>query len=103
MPILEISVVPIGTPTPSLSTHLAHLPGVLETSGLAYRVHPMGTTVEGGLEELLALVRRLHEAGFAGGCSRVLTHVILDDRRDRSRPMEEKVTRLFEAAGKAPA
>lgn len=100
MAILEISVVPIGTATPSLSAHLAAIPGLLESSGLSYRLHPMGTTVEGELDELLALASRLHEAGFAGGCRRVLTHLVLDDRRDLSRPMEEKVKRLLEASRK---
>ena len=98
MAILEISVVPIGTGTASLSDQLAALPALLEASGLTYRIHPMGTTIEGGLEELFALARRLHEAGFEGGCRRVLTHVILDDRRDLDRPMEEKVSRLLAAA-----
>ncbi|GAB4270356.1 MAG: hypothetical protein Kow0092_24690 [Deferrisomatales bacterium] len=99
MAVLQIAVVPLGTGDTSLSTHLAEIPRVLEASGLRYQIHPMGTVVEGAAEELFALAARLHEAGFAGGCRRVATHLSLDDRRDRDRPMEEKVRRLLEAAG----
>jgi uncharacterized protein (TIGR00106 family) len=101
--ILEISVVPLGTATPSLSRHLAPLPGILEASGLRFEIHPMGTAVEGSVPELLALAVELHEAGFAQGAQRVSTHMILDDRRDQTRPMEEKVRSLARAArGEAP-
>jgi len=96
--ILEISVVPLGTETPSLSRHLATLPGILAASGLRYEIHPMGTVVEGSVPQLLALAAKLHEAGFSAGAQRVSTHMILDDRRDRSRPMEEKVRSLERAA-----
>lgn len=98
MAILEISVVPLGTETPSLSRHLAALPGILEASGLRYEIHPMGTVVEGPVSGLFALAAQLHEAGFTGGAQRVSTHMVLDDRRDRSRPMEEKVRSLERAA-----
>jgi len=96
--ILEISVVPLGTESTSLSRHLAELPRVLAGSGLRYQTHPMGTVVEGAVPELLVLVAKLHEAGFVGGAKRVSTHLVLDDRRDVSRPMEEKVRSLERAA-----
>jgi len=98
MAILEISVVPLGTGTTSLSRHLASLPSILEASGLRYAIHPMGTTVQGSISDLFALATKLHEAGFAQGVRRVSTHIILDDRRDRDRPMEEKVRSLERAA-----
>ncbi len=98
MAILQISVVPIGTRTPGLSRHLAPIPALLARSGLRYQIHPMGTVVEGEPGELLRLAARLHEAAFGGDCRRVLTHMALDDRRDITRPMEEKVERLIHAA-----
>ena len=98
MAILEISVVPLGTGSPGVSQQLAALPGVLEESKLRHETHPMGTVVEGSVPELLALATRLHEAGFAQGVKRVLTHMVLDDRRDLARPMEEKVRSLERAA-----
>lgn len=101
MAILEISVVPIGTVGPSLSRHLAAVAKELERSGLRYEIHPMGTVVEGPLDELLALARRMHEAGFSSGVSRVLTRIAIDDRRDRERPMEAKVESFKRAAREA--
>ncbi len=98
MAILELSVVPLGTGSPGLSTHLAPIPGLLAASGLRYEIHPMGTVIEGPLPELLALAARLHESAFAYGCQRVLTRIAIDDRRDVDRPMEDKVRRLVAAA-----
>ncbi len=98
MAILEISVVPLGTDGPSLSRHLGEIPRILAESGLRHQTHPMGTVVEGPVADLLALAEKLHEAGFAGGARRVSTHMVLDDRRDVSRPMEAKVRSLERTA-----
>lgn len=94
MAILEVSVVPLGTGSPGLSTHLARLPGLLAASGLRYAIHPMGTVIEGPLPALLALAAKLHESAFEGGCQRVLSRLAIDDRRDVDHPMEDKVRRL---------
>ncbi|RMG93085.1 MAG: thiamine-binding protein [Candidatus Dadabacteria bacterium] len=101
MAILEISVVPVGTGGTSLSRYLGGVGRELERSGLRYEVHPMGTVVEGPLDELLALARRMHEAGFSRGVSRVLTRIAIDDRRDTERPMEAKVESFQRAAREA--
>ncbi|MBI5018244.1 MAG: MTH1187 family thiamine-binding protein [Deltaproteobacteria bacterium] len=98
MAILDISIVPLGTEGPSLSSYLRDLPAILEDSGLRYQIHPMGSVVEGGLEELFALTLRLHEAPFSRGCRRVATHLLIDDRRDLSRSMEDKAASLIQAA-----
>jgi len=49
-------------------------------SGLNYEVEPMGTTVEGELDQVLDVVKKAHEAVRRKGASRVLTEVRIDDR-----------------------
>jgi uncharacterized protein (TIGR00106 family) len=51
----------------------------------------MFTTLEGDLRDIFALVLEMEEAVFAAGAERVGTVLKIDDRRDRSVAMEDKV------------
>ncbi len=64
---------------------------IIRASGLRYRLNPMGTTVEGELGDLLALVSKVHDALFAMGIRRVSTLLKIDDRRDRPSSIESKI------------
>jgi uncharacterized protein (TIGR00106 family) len=93
---MEISVTPLGTPTPSVGQYVGAAVEVIRRSGLPYRLNPMGTTVEGELEALLALVPRVHDAVFALGVVRVSTLLKIDDRRDKPSRIEAKVASVEE-------
>lgn len=99
MPIAEISVIPVGTPTISISNYVAEAVKVADRSGLKYRVSPMGTSVEGEVAAIFEVVRQMHETCFAKGAQRVVTTVILDDRRDKAATMESKIKSVSEKAG----
>ena len=45
----------------------------------------MGTIIYGDLEEILQVLRKMHESCFEGEVNRVLTQVKIDDRRDKPR------------------
>jgi uncharacterized protein (TIGR00106 family) len=95
MAIAEISVVPLGTETPSVSKYVARAVKVLQQEkDVKYEISPMGTIIEGDLDKILAVVRKMHEGTFGEGVARVLTTVKIDDRRDRSQGMKEKVNSL---------
>jgi uncharacterized protein (TIGR00106 family) len=95
MAIAEISVVPLGTKTPSVSQYVARAIKVLEKEkDIKYELTAMGTTVEGDLDRILAVVRKMHEGTFGEGVARVLTTVKIDDRRDKAQSMKEKVDSL---------
>ena len=91
MALMDISVVPVGTGSTSVSSYVAQAQRVLADSGLEYQLTPMATVVEGPLPELLALVERLHETMAAAGARRLVTTIRLDDRRDRQGTMEGKL------------
>jgi uncharacterized protein (TIGR00106 family) len=91
MAIAEISVVPIGTKSTSLSTYVAGCLQVLEDSGMVYELHGMGTIIEGDLKALLEVVRKMHEIPFGQGVLRVVTHIKIDDRRDKEGSAQGKV------------
>jgi len=90
--IVEISVVPIGTGTTSLSRYIADCVGVLENEkGLNYQLTPMGTIVEGPLEIIFKVVKLMHEIPFKKGALRVVTTIKIDDRRDKKATMQKKI------------
>ncbi len=95
MAIAEVSVVPLGTKTPSVSQYVARAVKVLEQEkDIMYEVTAMGTIIEGDLDKILAVVKKMHERTFGEGVVRVLTTIKIDDRQDKAQGMKEKVDSL---------
>ena len=95
MAIAEVSVVPLGTKTSSLSQYVARAVKVLEQEkDLRYETTAMGTIIEGDLGRILATIKKMHEGAFGEGVARVLTTVKIDDRRDKTQSMKAKVDSL---------
>ena len=66
------------------------------------QVNPMGTVMEAErLSDILAAVETAHESLFRHGARRVDFTLRVDDRRDKSRRMEDKV-RAVEPRWKTP-
>lgn len=92
MAIVEVSVVPVGTKTPSVSKYVAKAVKILrEEKDIKYELTAMGTIIEGDLERLLSLVSRMHQSAFDAGAMRVVTAVKIDERRDKPSSMTSKV------------
>ena len=95
MALLEVSIIPLGTETPSVSQYVAQAVRVLEEEeGIKYEVTAAGTIVEGDLEQLLALIKKMHQAVFNAGVMRVVTVIKIDDRRDKIASMSGKIESL---------
>lgn len=90
--IAMIKVVPLGTATPSLSRYVAACLDAVKGAGdISYQITAMGTIIQGPLERILELVRKMHEVPFTMGAQRVSTTINIDDRRDKPTSMEHKV------------
>jgi uncharacterized protein (TIGR00106 family) len=95
MALVEVAIIPLGTGTPSVSKYVAQAVQVLQgEEDIKYELTAMGTIIEGDLERLLALVRRMHEAVFEVGAMRVVTTIKIDDRRDKPLSASSKVGSL---------
>jgi len=96
MAIVAVSISPIGA-GPSVSAHVAAALRVARAQDrVRVELGPMFTTLEGDLDEILALVRRMQEAVFEAGAVRVSSVIKIDDRRDRVASMDEKVRAVEE-------
>ena len=76
--------------------NVADVERLLETFTLKRLLTPMGTILEGELDEVLRAVRAVHEAPFARGALRVSTSLRIDERRDKTLSMEGKVRAVEE-------
>jgi uncharacterized protein (TIGR00106 family) len=95
MAIVDVTVIPIGTETPSVSSYVAELQHILqryESEGsIEFQLTPMSTLIEGELPILFQVIQEIHEAPFQQGIKRVATNIRIDDRRDKKRKMEDKI------------
>ena len=90
--IAEITIVPLGTATTSLSQYVADVEKILNKyTDLKSELTPMSTVVEGSLDRILEAVREMHETPFLNGAKRVSTRLSIDDRRDKSASMDAKI------------
>jgi len=100
MVIAEVSVVPVGTKTPSVSRYVAKAIKILEEQKkVKYEVTAMGTILEGELEDVLDAVRKMHNSLFGGEVKRVVTRITIDDRRDKKISLDYKVRSVKEKLG----
>lgn len=76
--IAELRVTPMDREK-AFAKVIATVVQILESSPLAYQVTAMGTLLEGGLEDILQVVRRCHEK-LRDASSRVLIELAIDDR-----------------------
>ncbi|NYB51446.1 MAG: MTH1187 family thiamine-binding protein [Methanobacteriaceae archaeon] len=96
----ELTIIPIGTPSSSLSKYVAAAVAALDETGIKYQLSGMGTLLEAeNPEELFDAIKIAHEAVFKEGMDRVVTSVKIDDRRDQDRTMEDKVRSVEEKLG----
>ena len=92
MAVVEVTIVPLGTSTPSISRYVAACHAILaETDDLKYELTPMSTIIEGELTLILEVIKKMHEVPFAQGAKRVSTSIRIDDRRDKPVTMQGKV------------
>ena len=89
--ICDLCVVPLGVGV-SLSEYIVECTKVLRETGLKTQLHPYGTIIEGEWDDVLAAVKRCHEAVHAKGAPRITTTIKLGTRVDRPQTMEEKVS-----------
>lgn len=97
MAIVEISVIPLGTKTPSVSRYVADaLKTLKKEKDIKYELTSMGTIIEGDLEKVLDLAKKMHESVFDKKVLRVVTIIKIDDRRDKPLSIKGKIKSVEE-------
>lgn len=80
----DLTVLALGRPDASAGEYVAAIQRRLAAQDrVRYRMHAMGTSLEGETADILAVVGELHAVPFEQGIPRVYTVLKLDERRDR--------------------
>jgi uncharacterized protein (TIGR00106 family) len=96
MAVAFLTITPLGTATPSVSRFVAGVERILRETALKHELTAMGTIIEGEVDEILAVVRRMHEHPFTQGALRVSTSLRIDDRRDQEHSIAGKMRSVQE-------
>jgi uncharacterized protein (TIGR00106 family) len=85
----EIQVVPIGAGV-SVREQVKRAHEIIAQSGLRVELHAFGTNVEGELDDVLQVLKRVHETLHAEGVVRLSTAVKLGTRTDKQQSLADK-------------
>jgi uncharacterized protein (TIGR00106 family) len=96
--IAEFSIWPIGEGA-STSEHVAKVLKLVDESGLPYKLNAMGTVVEGDYDKVMELIGRCHRL-LADQMERVVTNIIIDERKGRTDRITKKVESIEKKLGK---
>lgn len=99
MALLEFSITPLGAGE-SVGQYVARAVDVVDKSGLDYRLHAMGTVVEGDVGQLLDLLKKAIDA-VSADCDRVSVSAKIDVRKGHSGALGAKVASVEQRLGRA--
>lgn len=97
MVLLEFSISPLGKGE-SVGEYVARCLAIVEASGLDYRLHAMGTVIEGEWDEVFAVVDRCY-AALRVDCNRITCSIKVDAREGTGGRLVSKVRRVEEELG----
>jgi uncharacterized protein (TIGR00106 family) len=91
MALLQLTTIPLGTKSVSVGDYVAAIQLELANTGLPFRLNDMGTVIEGNISELLGIMEKIYENPFTKGAMRVVTQIVIDDRRDKQVHIGDKI------------
>ena len=92
--LIDFSIFPLDKGE-SVSPYVARMVSIIQKSGLAFKLGPMGTSIEGEWGEVMALVDRCFES-LKTDCYRVVMTLKADYRKGTSGRIEEKIRSVRE-------
>jgi len=98
MVLLEFSMSPLNKGE-SVGAYVARSLEIIDGSGLDYRLHAMGTIIEGEIDQVLDVLRKCFDA-MAADCDRITCTVKLDFRRGYSGRLDAKVASVEQRLGR---
>lgn len=91
--IADVCIIPLGVGA-SVSKEVTECERILRESGLKTRLHAYGTNVEGEWDQVMAAVKRCHEALHAMGVPRISTNIRIGTRIDKDQTMDDKISKV---------
>ena len=89
MVLLEFSMSPLGKGE-SVGKYVARSLDIIDKSGVAYRLNPMGTVLEGDWEQVFSVVQQCYKR-MKTDCNRISCTIKVDYRKGHSGRLKSKV------------
>lgn len=96
--LLEFSMSPM-TQGESVSQYVSRSLDIIDRSGLAYRLNPMGTVIEGSWDDVMGVVKSCWER-MKEDCDRISTVVKIDYRRGKTGRLCSKIESVESKLGR---
>ncbi|HKZ01987.1 MAG TPA: MTH1187 family thiamine-binding protein [Pyrinomonadaceae bacterium] len=96
--LVELSINSLGRGT-HLSTDLAEILKLVDDSGIAYGLTPLGTCIEGDWDEVMGLIKKCHEKARSMS-AHVFTTLRIEDEEGATNKIQENVASVEGAAGR---
>ncbi|CAO2652036.1 Nn.00g003190.m01.CDS01 [Neocucurbitaria sp. VM-36] len=87
----DFCLIPLGTPTASVSKEVAEVQRLLKKSGLNYSMHSAGTTVEGSWDDVMRVIGQCHAMLHQNGIVRIQSDIRVGSRTDKKQGFKDKV------------
>lgn len=98
MVLLEFSMTPLDKGE-SVSKYVSRSLDIIDSSGLPYKLNPMGTVLEGEWDEVFGVVRRCYER-MSEDCNRISVQIKVDARKGAAGRIEGKVASVERRLGR---
>jgi uncharacterized protein (TIGR00106 family) len=96
--LVEFSMSPLDKGA-SVGAYVARSLDIVDRSGLPYRLHAMGTILEGELADCLAVIQRCHDR-MREDCERVTCGIKIDSRAGTSGRLQGKIESVQRQVGR---
>lgn len=73
--LVSIQIIPKTKNGENVIPYVDEAISVIEESGVSYEVHPLETTMEGELSELMNIIQKMNERMTELGCSNIISQV----------------------------
>ena len=98
MVLLEFSMVPFDKGE-SVSKYVSRSLDIISSSGVDYRLNPMGTVLEGEWDEVMAVVKKCYET-MSEDCGRISCSIKIDSRKGHHGRLDSKIAAIESQLGK---
>ena len=90
MALMQLTMIPVGEGV-SVGNYVADIQKRLLDEGATFELTDMATLIEGDIQYLLRLLAKIYETPFENGAVRVVTNITIDDRRDKTVVIGDKI------------
>jgi len=98
MILLEFSMSPLGKGE-SVSKYVSRSLDIIDNSGVAYRLGPMGTCLEGEWDEVMGVVKACYER-MKDDCPRITCSIKIDAREGADGRLVDKIASVEQKLGR---